>query len=98
MEELLAKGLVKPEGLAAYKKRKEDNSEIYAYEQKGIDTLGKEYEKAFKANKPAWEFFSKQAPSYQKVIIHWIMSAKQEKTQLSRLEKAIKASEEEKRL
>jgi uncharacterized protein YdeI (YjbR/CyaY-like superfamily) len=40
----------------------------------------------------------KQAPSYRKVIIHWIMSAKQEKTQLSRLDKAIKASEEEKRL
>jgi uncharacterized protein YdeI (YjbR/CyaY-like superfamily) len=33
MEELLAKGLVKPEGLAAYKKRKEDNSEIYSHEQ-----------------------------------------------------------------
>lgn len=98
MKELLEKGLVKPEGVAAYQKRKENNSEIYSHEQKAKTELSKEFEKLFKARKAAWEFFTNQAPSYKKVIIHWIMSAKQEKTQLSRLEKAIKASEEEKRL
>jgi len=36
----------------------------------------------------------KQAPSYRKSIISWIMSAKQEKTRQSRLEKAIKESEQ----
>ena len=45
--------------------------------------------KQFKNNKTAWNFFEKQAPSYKKVMIHWIMSAKQEKTQLARLEKII---------
>jgi uncharacterized protein YdeI (YjbR/CyaY-like superfamily) len=98
MQELMAKGLVKPEGIAAFEKRKEANSEVYAYEKKGIEALSKDYEAAFKGNKAAWDFFVKQAPSYKKVIIHWIMSAKQEKTRLSRLEKAIKASEEGKRL
>lgn len=44
------------------------------------------------------EFFTTQAPSYKKVMIHWIMSAKQEKTQQSRLEKVIQESEQQKRL
>lgn len=98
MQELMERGLVKPERIAAFEKRKEHNSEIYAYEQKGIDALSKEYEAAFKTNKAAWKFFAEQAPSYRKTIIHWIMSAKQEKTRLSRLDKTIKVSEEAKRL
>jgi uncharacterized protein YdeI (YjbR/CyaY-like superfamily) len=39
-----------------------------------------------------------QAPSYKKVMIHWIMSAKQEKTRLSRLEKTIRISGQQKRM
>ncbi len=31
-------------------------------------------------------------------MLHWIMGAKQEKTRLSRLEKTIKESEDEKRI
>jgi uncharacterized protein YdeI (YjbR/CyaY-like superfamily) len=46
----------------------------------------------------AWSFFEAQAPSYKKVITHWIMSAKQEKTRLSRLEKTIDTSKQSKRL
>jgi len=46
----------------------------------------------------AWDFFNKQAPSYQRAIIHWIMQAKQESTQLSRLEKVIGTSAQQKRV
>jgi uncharacterized protein YdeI (YjbR/CyaY-like superfamily) len=46
----------------------------------------------------AWDFFINQAPSYRKVIAHWIMSAKQEKTRPSRLEKVIAASGQQERL
>ena len=60
--------------------------------------LSAEYEEQFKANKKAWEFFEKQAPSYKKVMTHWIMSAKQQKTQISRLEKTITESEKGKRV
>ena len=49
-------------------------------------------------NKNAWNFFLQQPPSYRKVSTHWIMSAKQEKTKQSRLEKAIIASEQQKRI
>lgn len=97
MEDLIKKGLVRPEGLAAYAKRQEKKSRIYAYE-KAPETLSNAYLKKLKANKKAWAFFSKQAPSYQKVINHWIMNAKQIPTQESRLQKLIDASEKGKRL
>ncbi|HEX7869092.1 MAG TPA: YdeI/OmpD-associated family protein [Chryseobacterium sp.] len=97
IEELTKAGLMKEEGLKAFKLRKEDKSGIYSHEKEPAQ-LKPDYQKQFKANKKAWEFFEKQAPSYKKVMIHWIMSAKQEKTQLSRLEKTILESEKEKRV
>ncbi|SDQ12519.1 Uncharacterized conserved protein YdeI, YjbR/CyaY-like superfamily, DUF1801 family [Chryseobacterium soldanellicola] len=97
IEELSKAGLMKPEGLQAFELRKEEKSRIYSHEKEPA-TLDPEFEKQFKSNKKAWDFFSKQAPSYKKVMIHWIMSAKQEKTRLSRLEKTITESERQKRV
>lgn len=98
MEDLMKQGLVKPAGMAAYEKRKESNSKIYAYEQENPEALPETFEKEFKANKPAWEFFIKQAPSYRKQMIYRITSAKQEKTKQSRFEKLMNASAEGKRV
>lgn len=98
MEELQAKGLMKPEGLAAFEKRREAKSKIYSHEQKEVAKLSSEMEKAFKANKQAWEFFTMQAPSYQKVMLHYITTAKQEKTRQSRFEKLLQASIEGRRV
>lgn len=98
MEDLTDKGLVKPAGLKAYEHRTEAKSKIYSHERTEDAKLPAAMEKTFKANKKAWEFFTKQAPSYQKVIFHWITSAKQEKTQQSRFEKVLEASKEGKRL
>ncbi len=95
--ELTQKGLMQEAGLAAFAKRKESKSNIYAYEKAPV-LLDETFEKEFKTNIQAWEFFEKQAPSYKKVIIHWIMTAKQEATKISRLEKLIKASEALKRI
>lgn len=97
IEELTKAGLMKKEGLEAFKLRKENKSRIYSHENDKKE-FSEEYEKQFKANKKAWEFFEKQAPSYKKVMTHWVMSAKQEKTRLSRLEKTISESEKEKRI
>ena len=49
-------------------------------------------------NKVAWNFFNMQPPSYKKIMIHWIMNAKQVKTRISRLEKTIKISEQQKQM
>jgi uncharacterized protein YdeI (YjbR/CyaY-like superfamily) len=98
MEQLMAKGLLKPEGLAAFEKRTEAKSRIYSHEQEEAGRLSPEFEKAFKANKSAWDFFTTQAPSYQKVMIHHVMTAKQEKTRQARFEKLLQASAEGKRV
>lgn len=98
MESLLKQGLVKPAGIAAYEKRTEDKSRIYSHERKEDAVLPAGMEKEFKANKSAWEFFTKQAPSYQKTMLHLIVSAKQAKTRRSRFEKLLNASAEGKRV
>jgi len=97
IEELTAQRLMQPAGLEAYSKRKESKSKIYSYEKEPVG-LGKQYEKIFKANKKAWKFFTNQPAWYQRVAVHRVMSAKQEATQLKRLEQLIKDSEEEKRI
>lgn len=97
VEALTKAGLMKPEGLKAFSLRQEEKSGIYSHEKEAA-VLTPEYEKLFKTEKVAWNFFCAQAPSYRKVITHWIMSARQEKTRLSRLQKTIVASRLLKRL
>jgi len=97
VEELIKQGLMQPAGLEIYKKRKEDKSRLASYEN-AVRKLDEELEKKFKENKTAWEFFIKQAPSYQRTIIHWIISAKQEITRFNRLNKTITESENQRRI
>jgi uncharacterized protein YdeI (YjbR/CyaY-like superfamily) len=97
VEELNKAGLMKPEGQKAFELRTENKSRIYSHEKEHA-VLAPAYEKQFKSNKLAWDFFNAQAPSYKKVMLHWIMTAKQEKTRLSRLEKTITISEQRKRM
>lgn len=97
VEELKESGLMTPDGQNAFNLRTENKSKVYAYEKPPVD-LTPDYVKQFKVNRSAWSFFNLQAPSYRKVMIHWIMSAKQEKTRLSRLEKTIKISEQQIRM
>ncbi len=97
VEELSNAGLMTAEGQKAFGLRTEKKSKIYAYEKESI-ILQKKYENQFKKNKLAWDFFIKQAPSYKKVMIHWIMNAKQEETKLTRLAKTISESEQQRRM
>jgi uncharacterized protein YdeI (YjbR/CyaY-like superfamily) len=93
VEALTKQGLMKPEGLAAFEKKKENKSRIYTYENEPVK-LSPTFEKKFKTNKKAWSFFVSSSPYYQKLGVHWVMAAKQEKTKINRLEKLIKKSEE----
>lgn len=97
MAELNKAGLVTEEGHKAFSLRTEKKSNIYAYEKEPV-ALDPIFETLFKKNKPAWDFFERQAPSYKKVMIHWIMNAKQAATKLSRLEKTISESEQQRRM
>ncbi|MCA9907240.1 MAG: YdeI/OmpD-associated family protein [Anaerolineae bacterium] len=93
--ELEAQGLMHPAGLKAFADRKEDNSRIYAYEQKDEAQLDAAFEAQFQANAPAWAFFQAQAPWYKRTAIHWVMSAKQATTQHKRLAQLIDDSANE---
>jgi uncharacterized protein YdeI (YjbR/CyaY-like superfamily) len=88
IKDLVKKGIIQPAGLEAFKKRKAAKSKIYSYE-KVPSKLNPAYEEKFKVNKKAWAFFASLAASYKKLAIHHVMDAKQEKTQISRLEKLI---------
>jgi uncharacterized protein YdeI (YjbR/CyaY-like superfamily) len=97
VEELRKKGLMKKSGLEVYNNRQDSKSGIYSFENQ-MTKLDDNYEKIFTANIIAWDFFTKQAPSYKKTRIHWIMSARQETTKINRLNKLIRASENHNRL
>ncbi|MEN2414688.1 YdeI/OmpD-associated family protein [Flavobacterium mesophilum] len=97
IETLTKAGLMKEAGLKAFEHRSEERSKVYSHEREAY-ILDPILEKQFQAHKTAWEYFNNQAPSYKRVMIHWIMSAKQEKTRISRLEKAINFSAEQKRM
>jgi len=92
IEKLTEQNLMKPVGIAAFAKREESRSKIYAYENKQ-KRFSDEFEKQFKSNVKAWTFFEKQANWYKKKAVNWVMTAKQEITRLSRLEKLVAESE-----
>ena len=94
---LIASGLMQPAGLAAYARLEEHRSVIYSYENLPRE-FHAEYEKRFRKHKKAWTFFEAQPFGYRRLVIYWVVSAKQETTRLSRLEKLIDASVEGKRL
>lgn len=89
--ELTRLGLMRPAGLRAFEQRREDKSAIYSYEN-AVRTLDPSDEKTFRANRKAWQFFNAQAPSYRRVCIYWVTSAKKEETRARRLATLIKDS------
>jgi uncharacterized protein YdeI (YjbR/CyaY-like superfamily) len=96
--ELTAQGLMMPAGLAAFALREEARSGVYSYENRHLAALDPTREAAFTANARAWEFFSKQSPSYRQTSNYWVMNAKREETRSSRLARLISASGEGRRL
>jgi uncharacterized protein YdeI (YjbR/CyaY-like superfamily) len=92
VESLTRQGFMGPAGLAAFEKRQENKSKVYAYEQASV-SLSDEFAGLFKANEKAWSAFRAMSPSYQKTVINWVMSAKQNGTALKRLHQLISDSE-----
>lgn len=82
--ELTRLGLMRPAGLRVFEQRREEKSAIYTYEN-AVRTLDPAAEKTFRANRKAWQFFNAQAPSYRRVCIYWVTSAKKEETRARRL-------------
>ena len=95
--ELRDMGLMQPPGLAAFDKRTEKRTAVYAFEQDNPQ-LDEASEKLFKKNKKAWIFFKEQAPWYQRNASWWVVNAKREETRQKRLVTLINDSEEGRRI
>jgi uncharacterized protein YdeI (YjbR/CyaY-like superfamily) len=93
--ELKKLGLMKKSGLDIFENRDVKKSNLYSFEQRKNPKLSTAQIKKFKANKKAWAFFSSQAPWYQRTSTWWVISAKQEATQLKRLAQLMKDCEHE---
>ncbi len=98
MENLRAQGRMTAAGELAFSHRTEHKSAIYAHEQASVASLSAEELQIFQSNTAAWSFFVATPPGYQKVLLHWICSAKKAETRLSRLAKLMEASEAGKKM
>jgi uncharacterized protein YdeI (YjbR/CyaY-like superfamily) len=85
-------GLMQPAGLEAFRRRTQENSRTYSYEQRYSARLEQGHQRKLQSNRKAWEFFRAQAPSYQRTAIYWVASAKREETKLKRLARLIECS------
>jgi len=83
--ELSAMGLMHAAGTAAFAKRESSDSPAYSYEQRKTAKLPASYEKQFRSQPRAWEFFKSQPPWYRRTSSVWVISAKKEETRRKRL-------------
>jgi uncharacterized protein YdeI (YjbR/CyaY-like superfamily) len=89
-QRLIAHGLMRPAGLAAFERRTDDNTGIYSFENE--TELAPKYEARLRANKAAADYFESRPPWYRRTAIHLVMSAKREETRERRLEQLIEDS------
>ena len=92
MQELTALGLVQSAGAAAFARRSEARSSVYAYENRSSAEFTAAQLQKFKANREAWKFFQAQAPWYRNTATWWIISAKKGETSEKRLDTLIRHS------
>ena len=98
LEQLRAHGRMTPAGEQAFARRAEDRSVVYAYEQESTAALSSQELRTFKRDKAGWKFFEGTPPSYKKVVLHWVTTAKKAETRASRLAALVVASASGKRL
>ncbi|WP_377643236.1 YdeI family protein [Oryzobacter terrae] len=81
--ELTAAGRMQPSGLAAFERRREDRSGVYAYETRELE-LAEAYATALADDPAASAFWAAATKTYRRLAVAWVMTAKQEKTRDSR--------------
>ena len=98
VERLRAEGRMTAAGEAAYAQRTAERSGIYAYEQPDHAELSAAELRDFKRQRAACAYCEATPPSYRKVILHWITSAKRPATRATRLATLVAACAEGRRL
>ena len=82
--ELTAAGRMHPAGLAAFALRREDRSGTYAYENRDLQ-WSDDHESLLRADAVASAFWDAATPSYRKLAVNWVVTAKQEATRDKRM-------------
>jgi uncharacterized protein YdeI (YjbR/CyaY-like superfamily) len=85
MAALEADGRMTDAGRAAFAQRREGRTGIYSYEQ---DEIAFD-ETALRAVPAAWAYWKAAAPSYRKVVSHWVTSAKRPETRQTRMDQLV---------
>lgn len=83
VQALLAAGRMQPAGLAAWARRSESRSEVYAFERKAVELSTAELA-AFRRKAKAWRFWEAQPAGYRRTAAHWVASAKKAETRARR--------------
>jgi uncharacterized protein YdeI (YjbR/CyaY-like superfamily) len=97
-QDLQARGRMSPGGAKAFTHRKDEKSVIYAYEQEVTAQFSPQELQTFKREKTAWRYFEACPPSYKKVLLHWVTTAKKAETRVSRFNTLMDACAVGKRL
>ncbi|MGE0398879.1 MAG: YdeI family protein [Kofleriaceae bacterium] len=85
VEQLRKAGKMRPAGEAAYAKLSSSRTSVYSFERLTAAQFTPAQQKQWAASAKALAWFRAEAPSYQKAVTHWVVSAKQEATQAKRL-------------
>ncbi len=93
MEEIISLGLAHPAGIKKFEERRPPLEQPYSYENRP-KSFPASYEVLFQEHQEAWNWFTTQAPSYQRVAIFWVLKAKKEETRKRRLDQLIRDSGE----
>lgn len=90
-EQLQLQGRMTAAGAQAFALRSAARSRIYAYEQEATAELSVAEQHTFQQETEAWVYWQSTPPSYRKVLLHWITTAKRAETRAARLAKLIDA-------
>jgi uncharacterized protein YdeI (YjbR/CyaY-like superfamily) len=91
VDRLTREGRMRPMGIAAWEARRLDRQGIYSFEQ-GDLVLPEAYAAELAANPAAAAFWAETTPSYRKICINWVQSAKQQATNDKRMAQLVEDS------
>jgi len=91
VERLTAQGRMRPAGIAAWEARREDRQAIYAHEQAETLELPEAYARQLADDAAATAFWAQATPSYRKICINWVCSAKRPATKDARMAQLVTA-------
>jgi uncharacterized protein YdeI (YjbR/CyaY-like superfamily) len=88
---LREQGLMTPAGEAAFARRAEERSRVYAHERETPAELAPEELARFQAHPGAWAYFESCPPGYRRVAVHRVTSARKPETRAARLGRLIES-------